>query len=102
MPVSLRNDLRIINEKKDSKEERAIQIVFRYLHFLIGEDIALVKFKPLVEFLHNLVKDGYDLNDMGVLKMSDIGYESSYTSSEILSCMADVVEDNLKSEIRRI
>ena len=96
---SLRNDLRIINEKKDSKEERAIQIVFLCLHFLIGEDIALVKFKPLVEFLHNLVKDGYDLNDMGVLKMSDIGYESSYTSSEILSCMADVVEDNLKSKL---
>ena len=96
---SLRNDLRIVNEKKDSKEERAMQIVFRCLHFLIGEDIALVKFKPLVEFLHNLVKDGYDLNDMGVLKMSDIGYESSYTSSEILSCMADVVEDNLKSEL---
>lgn len=96
---ALRNDLRIVNEKRESKEEQAMKIVFRCLHFLITEDMALVKFKPLVHFLHKLAKDGFDLNDLKVLKMSDFGYESSYTSSEILACMADVVEDNLKTDL---
>ena len=96
---SLRKELKTVRQKCDSKTDKAMQIVFRSLHFLICEDIALVKFKPLIEFLHSLDKAGYSLSDLNILKLSDIGYDSSYTSTELLRCMPQTVEDNLKSEM---
>ena len=48
---SLRKDIKMC----DSKTDKEMQIVFRSLHFLICEDMALVKFEALIDFLHNLI-----------------------------------------------
>ena len=53
---------------------------------------------PIEILVKNVYKAGYSLSDMNILKLSDIGYASSYTSTEILRCMSSVV-DNLKSEL---
>ena len=67
-----------------SKTDKEMQIVFRSLHFLICEDMALVKLESLIDFLHNQDKAGHSLSDLNILKLSDIGYDSSYTSKELL------------------
>ena len=51
---ALRKDMKTIRNKGDSKKDRAMQIVFRSLHFLIKGNIALVKFKAMIDFLHSL------------------------------------------------
>ena len=37
--------------------------------------------------------------ELDILKLSDISYKLSYTAIEILDCLSDVVEANLKAEM---
>ena len=51
---------------------------FKTVHFLTVEDIPLAKFQALVNFLYDL---GHE--ELDILKLSDIGYKSSYTATEL-------------------
>lgn len=97
----LRQDMKSVCEKHDNKHEAAVKILFKVLHWVVSEDIPLVKFKSLLDFLHELDKGGHNLSDLRVLKMSNISYDSAYTSSDLLECLANVVEDNLQTELQK-
>lgn len=96
----LRHDMKIVCQKQDNKHEAAVKILFKALHWIVSEDIPLLKFKSFLDFLHELDKEGHSLSDIRVLKMSNINYDSAYTSSELLECLANVVEDDLQRDIQ--
>lgn len=96
----LRQDMISACQKQDTKHENAVKVLFKVSHWVVSEDIPLVKFKSLLEFLHELDKDGHSLSDIRVLKMCNINYDSAYTSSELLECLANVVEDDLQTDIQ--
>ena len=77
----LQKDLESIRKRQDSKHDVAVKILFKALYWLVAEDIALVKFKSLLEFLHELAESGHSLGDLSVLKMSNINYDSAYTAT---------------------
>ena len=95
----LQKDLESIRKRQDSKHDVAVKILFKALHWLVAEDIALVKFKSLLEFLHELAESGHSLGDLSVLKMSNINYDSAYTATNLLQSMASVAEEDLQNEL---
>ena len=71
-----------------------MKVLFKTVHFLTVEDIPLVKFQAFVDFIHDL---GHE--ELDILKLSDTSYKSSYTATELLDCLSDVAEANLKAEM---
>jgi hypothetical protein len=95
----LQKDFNSARQKHDSKYDAAVKVLFKALHWLVNEDIALVKLKSLLEFLHELGESGHSLSDLNVLKMSNINYTSAYTASDILQSIACVAEEDLQQEL---
>ena len=56
----------------------------------------MVKFKSLLEFLHDL-----GLEDIAILKQTNISYDSYTTSDDILQCLSDIIDDELKEKLEK-
>lgn len=86
---SLRKNLEQAEKNVANEKEKAAIIALKTVYWLAVEDVALVKFKSLV---NNLLKD---LQVPGIqnLTISDnVNYESSYAVLEFLEAMSEFVE----------
>ena len=62
-----------IKEKAESQQNKAVTVLLKCVHWLCVEGLPLVKFKSLLELLHDL-----GLEDIAILKQSaNIHYEST-------------------------
>ena len=71
-------------------------MLFKCVQWLCLESIPLVKFKSLLELLHDL-----GLEDIAILKRTNISYHSYTTSDDILQCLSDVIVDELKEKLEK-
>lgn len=85
-----------IKEKAESQQNKAVMVLLKCVHWLCVEGLPLVKFKSLLELLHDL-----GLEDNEILKQSAIHYESYTTYNDILDCLSDVLEDELKEKLSK-
>ena len=66
------------------------------VQWLCIESIPLVKFKSLLELLHDL-----GLEDIVILKQTNISYHSYTTSDDILQCLSDEIDGKLKEKLEK-
>ena len=71
-------------------------MLFKCVQWLYIESIPLVKFKSLLELLHDL-----GLEDIAILKQTNISYDSYITSDDILQCLSDEIDDELKEKLEK-
>ena len=72
-------------------------VLLKCVHWLCVEGLPLVQFKSLLELLHDL-----GLEDVAILKQSaNIHYESYTTYNDILDCLSDLLEDELKERLSK-
>ena len=71
-------------------------MLFKCVQWLCIESIPLVKFKSLLELLYDL-----GLEDIAILKQTNISYNSYTTSDDILQCLSDVIDDELKQKLEK-
>ena len=71
-------------------------MLFKCVQWLCIESIPLVKFKLLLELLHNL-----ELEDIAILKQTNIRYDSYTTPDDILQCLSDVIDEELKEKLEK-
>ena len=69
---------------------------FKCVQWLCIESIPLVKFKSLLELLHDLGPE-----DTATLKQTNISYNSYTTSDDTLQCLSDVIDDELKENLEK-
>ena len=86
-----------IKEKAESQQNKAVMVLLKCVHWLCVEGLPLVQFKSLLELLHDL-----GLEDIAILKQSaNIHYESYTTYNDILDCLSDLLEDELKERLSK-
>ena len=86
-----------IKEKAESQQNKAVMVLLKCVHWLCVEGLPLVQFKSLLELLHDL-----GLEDIAILKQSaNIHYESYITYNDILDCLSDLLEDELKERLSK-
>ena len=71
-------------------------MLFKCVQWLYIESIPLVKLKSLLELLHDL-----GLEDIAILKQTNISYDSYATSDDILQCLSDEIDDELKEKLEK-
>ena len=82
--------------KGETKQNKAVQVLFKCVQWLCIESIPLVKFKSLLELLHDLGPE-----DTAILKQTNISYNSYTTSDDTLQCLSDVIDDELKENLEK-
>ena len=86
-----------IKEKAEPQQNKAVMVLLKCVHWLCVEGLPLVQFKSLLELLH-----GLGLEDIAILKQSaNIHYESYTTYNDILDCLSDLLEDELKERLSK-
>ena len=82
--------------KGETKQNKAVLVLFKCVQWLYIESIPLVKLKSLLELLHDL-----GLEDIAILKQTNISYDSYTTSDDILQCLSDEIDDELKEKLEK-
>ncbi|RMX49044.1 hypothetical protein pdam_00024075, partial [Pocillopora damicornis] len=85
-----------IRKKGETKQNKAVLVLFKCVQWLCIESIPLVKFKSLLELLHDLGPE-----DTAILKQTNISYNSYTTSDDTLQCLSDVIDDELKENLEK-
>ncbi|KAL3879845.1 hypothetical protein ACJMK2_032124 [Sinanodonta woodiana] len=80
----LRTNFEKCSAKLTSDQDKAITVLLKVVKWMADEDIPLNKFKSFVNLLHEL-----GVQDLDVLRKSNINYESSVTASELLESLAE-------------
>ena len=81
--------------KAQSDAEKGVLVALEAAYFLASENIALVKFKALIQFLRRV-----KAANINHLKLSDNTlYESSYSANEFVDAIAKVLEMELESKL---
>ena len=93
----IRKSFEEARRKGETKQNKAILVLFKCVQRLSIESIPLVKFKSLLELLHDL-----GLKDIAIFKQTNISYDSYTTSDDILQCLSDVIDDELKEKLGKI
>lgn len=91
-------DLKAVMEKHSSKQDTAVKVLLKCVHWLSTEDLPFLKYKSLLNFLHSLTVE--DIESISILKNSEIQYDSSTTCSELLDSISSVVEDDLQRDLQ--
>jgi len=92
---ALQKDLEICQNKNTTKEDKAITVLLKSVKWLVTENVALAKFKSMIEFMHDV-----GVPDIETLKNTNYNYESQYTSNEFLDSLAAYVERELCAKLR--
>ena len=80
--------------KAQSDAEKGVLVALEAAYFLASKNIALVKFKSLIQFLRRV-----KAANINHLKISDNTlYESSFSANEILDAIAEALEKELENK----
>ena len=92
----LQKNLRAIQKKSTSVQDKAALVLLKCVHWLCVENIPLSKFKSLQTLLHDL-----GLQDIVLLKEMAIQYQSYFSALELAESLSDVVEEELKEKLAK-
>ena len=93
--MALRKSFEEARRKGETKQNKAVLVLFKHVQWLCIESIPLVKFKSLLDLLHDLGLR------TAILKQTNISYDSYTTSDDILQCLPDVIDDELKEKLEK-
>ena len=80
-----------------SEQEKGAQVAVRAAHWIVRKNLALTKFKSLMELLRAL-----ETPNAGSLQISEsTSYDSSWSFNEFLEAMSTVVEDKIKEDMKQ-
>ncbi|KAH3701653.1 hypothetical protein DPMN_076643 [Dreissena polymorpha] len=82
--------------KNESREDEAMKVLLKCIHWISSENLPLSKFKSLINLLHDL-----EVPDISILKQNSMNCDSKFTASEMLDSLAQVAEDDLKDTLMK-
>ena len=93
-------DLNAVLQKHSSKQDIAVKVLLKCVHWLSVEDIPFLKYKSLLNLIHDLTAE--EIDSIGILKNSTFQYELATTCSGLLESLSNVVEDSLVCDLQNL
>jgi len=89
-----RKEYEACQSKVNEQHDKIALILFKCIHWLATESIPLLKFKSLLDLLHDLKVEHID-----ILRQKSLQYDSSTTATELLTVLSDQIEEDLTSHL---